>query len=398
MTTPKKPSLLTENSSALIDLARWSAALLVLMEHARHMLLANGSDVTHPTLFTKAFYLLTSLGHSAVIVFFIISGFLVGGLTVLRLRKAPFSLRDYASKRISRIYVVLLPALVLGGLLDFLGWQFFNVDEIYTFPQHLNLASLPVAPVTRLDLLHFVDNLALIQANGVFGSNGPLWSLSYEWWYYWIFAAVIVALSGSPLARACALAGLVLMLTFLPAALLLWGVIWLMGVAIALLADRFAFRPPVLLAALLAGATFAAPILARDSASVLTKFGLDLICAIGFSALLLSVCREEGIFRKLPRLNTRLADFSYSTYLFHFPTLILLTGALDTIWGIPPLHQPDLFGLALFVVVCTLLVLGAYVFSLFTERHTAAVRFWLERNLPGGSARTAAHPPRPRGV
>ena len=70
---------------------------------------------------TVAAYLVSGLGHQWVIVFFVLSGYLVGGSVLRSVRTGSWSWRAYLLARLSRLYVVLLPALLLGGALDWLG-------------------------------------------------------------------------------------------------------------------------------------------------------------------------------------------------------------------------------------------------------------------------------------
>lgn len=374
--------ILTKNSIKFIDLARWVSAFFVVAEHARHGLLVNFEGLNHNTIFMKLFYVLTGLGHSAVMVFFVISGFLVGGLTLLRTDRNKPKIADYFIKRTARIYTVLIPALVVGGVLDLIGRTYLNGDAIYTQARSLGIMILPVAPADRLGLLNFIDNLFLLQFNGALGSNGPLWSLAYEWWYYMIFGSVLIMLTGAKVARTCAVVALVAMVVFLPGELLLWGTIWLMGTGTALFAARFPFRPPVWLGLLVAAVTVPAPRLASQIFPALDfKLLIDATAGLGFCILLLSVCRADGPFARLGILNSKLANFSYSLYLVHFPFLIFIMGILGSVFGLKLLLQPELFGIGLFLLVFVVLILVGYVFASFTEERTGRVRRWMERRL-----------------
>jgi hypothetical protein len=62
-----------------LDCLRGLAALLVVVEHLRAFLFVPFPQVVSPGVITKAFYLVTGLGHQAVMIFFVLSGFLVGG-------------------------------------------------------------------------------------------------------------------------------------------------------------------------------------------------------------------------------------------------------------------------------------------------------------------------------
>ena len=77
---------LTSNLSLFLNMSRWVGAFLVLIFHVRHIILVDFKEVEHRTLFDRGLYFVTGLGHEAVVIFFVISGFLVGGLTLDRWR------------------------------------------------------------------------------------------------------------------------------------------------------------------------------------------------------------------------------------------------------------------------------------------------------------------------
>jgi len=73
-------------ASVRLDSIRGSAALLVFLNHWRALFFADYAQISHPDLAAKVFYTVTGLGRSAVIVFFILSGFFIserGRLRVL---------------------------------------------------------------------------------------------------------------------------------------------------------------------------------------------------------------------------------------------------------------------------------------------------------------------------
>ena len=89
--------------STFLNISRWVAAFLVVIGHIRHLLFVDLKYVEHKTLFIKGMYFFTGFGHEAVIVFFVISGYLVGGITLERWRLNGADLASYFSARFSRI-------------------------------------------------------------------------------------------------------------------------------------------------------------------------------------------------------------------------------------------------------------------------------------------------------
>lgn len=62
-----------------LNFLRWIAAFLVVVGHLRSLMFPEYSKLVNPSIFQKIFYFITGLGHEGVIIFFVISGFLVGG-------------------------------------------------------------------------------------------------------------------------------------------------------------------------------------------------------------------------------------------------------------------------------------------------------------------------------
>ena len=236
---------MNKSFSVVIDACRWMAAFFVVIAHARHIIFVDYKDVENKTLIIKFFYFITGLGHEAVIVFFVISGLLVGGLTLRKWREK-VSFTDYFISRFSRIYIVLLPALLVGGCLDWMGYQFFNHSEIYTDSSQYHTVSMNFVIIERFNFGVFLGNFLMAQTILVptFGSNAPLWSLANEWWYYMIFAVSAGAiLSKSVLSKVMAVLFLCVVAVYLPFLLLLMMLIWLLGVIVYWYGESSLIRP-----------------------------------------------------------------------------------------------------------------------------------------------------------
>ncbi|MGH6646006.1 acyltransferase family protein [Aquabacterium sp.] len=369
------------NLSSFLNLSRWSAAFLVVIYHVRHLVLADFKDVVNQGVLTKALYFATGLGHEAVIVFFVISGFLVGGITLERWRARGPDLPAYASARVSRIYTVYLPALLVGLLLDAIGLHWFNGSELYTNSAQYQTLSLSTQVDAALDLPTFIGNLFMMQGilTGHFGSNGPLWSLANEWWYYCIFALAAAAVTGGGHQRVvCGLAA-VLISALLPPKLMLWGLIWCLGIAAHAWVKSRWWRPHPwlgmgLFVLVLAGSRFTRQGSGdAGESSMLTEFTRDLVLGVAYVAALVSATRLKAVL-PFERLHAQLAEFSYTAYLCHFPGMLLLVAMGNEVFGLRFLVQPDWLGLAYLVIVSGILCAYAHGFYLLTEKHTALVR------------------------
>lgn len=145
-------------------------------------------QIKSPTIFDRMFYLTTGLGHQAVMVFFVLSGYLVGGSVLTAYQSGRWSWMNYTLRRMSRLWMVLLPALVLTLVLDSVGRHFFPLGYEGKFQAICN--SVPtLAKPDNLQATTFLGNALFLQNIEVpiLGTNGPLWSLANEFWYYMFF-------------------------------------------------------------------------------------------------------------------------------------------------------------------------------------------------------------------
>ena len=101
-----------------LDLVRGLAALLVLAGHLRAYVFQSYGEALQMSVALKVFYFATGLGHAAVIIFFALSGFLVGGRALQDLRARRFSWSRYLLRRLTRLWIVIVPALLLTMLFD----------------------------------------------------------------------------------------------------------------------------------------------------------------------------------------------------------------------------------------------------------------------------------------
>jgi peptidoglycan/LPS O-acetylase OafA/YrhL len=145
------------------------------------------------TVVAKGLYLATSFGHQSVMIFFVLSGFLISSSILKKLRENRWSWRDYVVDRGIRLYTVLIPGLLLGWCWDYLGIIAFNANHLYSSP---TVPFGPNIPGRQLSLVDFAGNLVFLQTRfvPVFGSNGPLWSLFNEFWYYALFPCIVLFL------------------------------------------------------------------------------------------------------------------------------------------------------------------------------------------------------------
>ena len=180
----------------ILDLIRGLSALVVLLAHVRGFVLLDLGQLESPGLVTKGFYFATGIHHQAVMVFFVLSGYFVGGTVMDALGRGKFSAPRYALARLSRLWVVLVPALLLTFLLDAAG-RSMDASAYAGALREQFMSGPELGSGASASIGSFLGNLAFLQTIElpVFGSNGPLWSLANEFWYYVLFPLLAAALA-----------------------------------------------------------------------------------------------------------------------------------------------------------------------------------------------------------
>lgn len=365
--------MITPSQVNFLNFSRWFSAWVVCAEHLRNLLFVDYGSLADPSLFWKLFYFATGFGHEAVVIFFVISGYLVGGKVWERMESGTFRPASYCIDRFTRLYIVLVPALLLCWVLDTVGRLHFNTFGLYTLGFDDSIATVTQSLAAQSQWPIFLGNLAMLQTivTPVFGSNGPLWSLAYEFWYYLLFPLILALVYGKWPIRGLSLLLLIFLGWFLHANLLLLGICWLFGVGVYRLQGTL--RVPLVMSL----ALFALG-LGVMRLEWLDGYWPSYLVGLGFSGLLLSL--RTLPFPHFPRLNQHLADFSYSLYLVHFPMLAFVLSALHTLTGTGLRMDNSPLTLLLFGAVAVAVLLAAYVFSLFSEARTGSVRSLIKKH------------------
>jgi peptidoglycan/LPS O-acetylase OafA/YrhL len=125
-----------------------------------------------------------------------LSGYLIGTSVVKGAAGQRWGWSSYTIKRASRLYVVLLPALLLTAVVDHLGIRLFGgVGNIYSVRKPGFKWAFTSPDAGRLGAEVFLGNALYLQGFLVpsYGSNMALWSLSFEWWFYFLFPVLVLA-------------------------------------------------------------------------------------------------------------------------------------------------------------------------------------------------------------
>lgn len=378
MTRPRSVPFHDTQASVLLDILRALAAFLVLASHWRALLFVDYSQIaSHGAKLSMALpYLLSGAGHQAVIVFFVLSGYLIGGSVWRKTGQKRWEWRDYMLHRLTRLWLVLIPALLLCALWDALALHARIAPALYSglVNNHLGL-DVHATHSWRL----FFSNLFFLQGSLTksFGSDVPLWSLANEFWYYLLFPCAVMALvRGSGwLSRLIHALVFVAIAVFLSHSILLLFPVWLLGAALAIFpmpSFKPALRPWIIVGYVPVFFFFAK---FAHLNSTVSDYLLGIATAILMMALLSYHSEAKPVL--WVRAGRRAAGFSYTLYLVHVPLLMLLTGVIlgDRRWQPTPVHLVMAFGLMAVALIY------AYLVALGTEYRTELVRDWVRARL-----------------
>ena len=346
-----------------IDWLRFIAAFMVVVCHARShhwMDYANLSPVSH-TLIIKSFFALTRAGLEWVVVFFVLSGFLVGGGVISKVLNRRFHILHFSIDRFTRIWIPLIPAFALSIVVGF-------------------YCGIPFSTTTLLGNILAMQGVCC----DVFSHNAPLWSLSYEIWFYVLIGAIAVILCNAWRARRVSVIVLLISLaifTRLNAALL--GC-WLLGAFCFFLVSDQKNRGFLIVGLCIGLLGMLLSQLQADSLSF-SKNGLlrffpsrdvsSLIESVGIGFFIASICilvpRGKTMIA-VEDLGTKLAAWSYTLYLTHFPVLLLIEHFYPERY-----HAISGFTILLFTLKVTACLVTAWSLYLPFEARTPQIRGWL---------------------
>lgn len=326
--------------SRYLDLLRIMAALLVLVAHLADPLITGG-----------AIKVPEQIGYSAVMIFFVLSGYVITYVATER----EATLVEFSISRIARVYSVVIPAIAVTICVDLL--------LLYVTPSaHASefVASIPLYQYASLPKYVVMD---MLFANQIWGlhetlfSNGAYWSMCFEVYYYALFAAAFY-FRGVP--RIVLLALVVLatgpwMLFRFP--------LWLFGSAVYWMHRRYHLPKGVARCLFAATAALVIVDLATDlnlriddfldsftqgwvSHSFLRRFAGDTLTGLAVALNVLAVRDSAFDFGRAGAWFTYLASFSFTLYLMHAPLLrfwsaywqpgplVLLVLVLGSAWAI----------------------------------------------------------------
>lgn len=370
------------NASVILDLVRGLAAMLVAVGHWRNIFFIDYPTVAQQTPrlahLLAVPYIVTSGGHQAVVLFFILSGYLISGSVFRLLRAKTWRWGTYLSHRLVRLWVVLVPGLVLCAFWDNIGLRSGTAPNLY----HGMASNHMIGNIaTQLSTKVFLGNLFFLSPIFVptFGSDSALWSLPYEFWYYMLFPLGLLALRRefSWRTRALCAVGFLLVGWFVRGAILWMFPVWLLGTLLAMAKPpRIGVRTRLVAAAIYPPVLWCFAKQQWISNGLYSDYAFGIVTAL-FLWLMLSAqakANEQGVVERGAR---QLSRFSYTLYVIHVPILVFAAGMVagDDRWN------PTLGHIAGALVLLLLTLLYSYGVAALTEFRTDRVRRFVERLL-----------------
>lgn len=383
-----QPAAAPTNGYLTVDLMRFLAAVTVVWAHVWGVITPFDDTATGVW---KAVYISAGFGQDAVRVFFIISGYWITASILRKSGKGSWTWPSYFIDRFSRLWLVLIPALLIGLALDYSGRFVLDLPRYSDF-DFVTMKDVDIA--TSLTPEAFFGNLAFLQTVYVptFGSNAPLWSLTNEFWYYIWFPALLFMFRGK--LSIMTLVTLATMVLFYNSGVTSAFLIWLLGSAVYVVTNRIGATwrtKPALVRNSAVAASLALFLVTLAATHLWSVSWLvdGLIVGIGFSILLtVIIAFDVGIPKILHSGSAYGAKASYSLYLIHFPLMLFLASTVfaGQVFVAGPFALMAAIGLTL------ALVAFGWLFGMATEAHTGKVRNYLSSLLLRDPGSRSAQP------
>ncbi|MDF2454816.1 MAG: acyltransferase family protein [Cytophagaceae bacterium] len=345
-----------------LDLVRFLTAFLVIACHYRGMLFVEYGALpeSQQNIITGVVFFFTRLGHEAVLVFFVMSGFLVGGKALERMMNGTVDLKSYSIDRFVRIALPLIASLLIVVVIDLIRQK----------------------PLSIIDL---VGSLFALQ--GVLTSvefNEPLWSLSYEVWFY-ILMGCLMCIASVKDRRPLLLSFWILIVVFIVFTKLkpLYLFIWFLGaITYVLPVPQSVKLYKVILLGLLVlcftillQATTASRSVNIGVLSFLNRGVMELLFAISICLFIQHVIQLQphSVGVKINAIGTQLAAFSYTLYLVHIPIIRLMLYC-----GYPVSGSISVYSIVIYFIALLIVLLASYLIYLLFEKQTHRVKNFIK--------------------
>ena len=159
-------------TSIYLDLLRFLCAFIVLVMHS--------FQVIYKMDFGNHY--ISHIAHGAVIVFFVLSGYVIAFTTTVKKR----TMAEYVVARLSRLYSIFFPAIIVTIICAVIT-KIIN-PSFYELYDNGNAIFRYFLGLFYLNEIWFLSAAPRI--------NGVIWSLSFEFWFYVIFGALYFKTKG----------------------------------------------------------------------------------------------------------------------------------------------------------------------------------------------------------
>jgi peptidoglycan/LPS O-acetylase OafA/YrhL len=302
--------------SSLFDFVRWVSAFLVVAGHIPMVLIYFWPN---PGL-SDALIFLSEHAHAAVILFFVLSGYLIAYSDFNKYKNdRNYNVTSYLTNRFVRIYSVLVPAILLTLILDGLGRIWLT--------GYLNPSIFPQD--------HYVIRLIinLISMQGIWGnrvqlgSNPALWSIGYEFTFYVLYG-LFVWKREKVFMNKWSMSILILIFLVRGPQVMYYFLLWLLGVLSFRLSNVYRMILPYtwsifIFLALGIGGYYIQYI----NILGLNEMSRDFVWALLLALLFFPDYSSGGVWlnwKPIKIFNKVLADSSYSLYAYHLPFLYFI--------------------------------------------------------------------------
>lgn len=360
-----------------LDLIRFAAAFLVVICHVRCEMLQTYSllQPESQNVFTQMLYYVTGMGKTGVLIFFILSGFLVGGKNLDRAFAGDISIKNYIIDRTVRIGVPLLGSLLLVCLVDQIQVR-LNIDDL----------GMSQGLTAQHGAMEILGNMFGLQGVLVGDAGGVFWTLAYEIWFYVLIGGVLAVMYKTKMESIRYIGWGIICLALLVFSFLEF--VWLTILMSGVMAYCFSKRPMPKRVFQTALVCFMCLIIIMPFASEThtSRFVLKIpsevmeVLAGFFGAVVVG-----GLVNYHPRrrfaccinnAGTFLASFSYSLYLTHYQVIRLMR----TI-GIEQYDYIGIKTIAIFVCEVVACMLFAYLFYSITEKQTNSIKNYIKSRI-----------------
>lgn len=318
------PDKLSPYFSLQLESLRGISAIVVLFTHCFQAFIAP-FDLT-------LYSWVRLLGQAAVMIFFVLSGYLIGHSIQRNTQQyGQFNLRQYTRQRYRRILPPFLFAMALTVILYLLA-PFLFASQSHAFP---NSFGMMIRTHYLLEAGDFIGSLLFLNGfiTPTVSANAPLWSLSYEVWFY-VLAGFLPFLKDSEMAKIGFFMGLAV-LSFLNIQFLIYFLVWLSAFAcsfqqiqLRLLTRLAQLKLSLFCLALLIACVDAYQFHMIDQAKIYRGayfVPFNLCIGLAFSCWLVQLQHQRSHYHPVWITS---ANFSYTLYVTHFPLLLFILGCI----------------------------------------------------------------------